>query len=197
MVLTKVSPSFRCNANRGGGIDMDDKNLCKKRPDSSDQSNVSKTRRKLLLTGSALACGAAITSIPGCGGGSSGSGGGQETTTDPGSTTAPTAAEPTPTPAPTPAPASPTPPPPPAPTSFSASSAGDGSGHLHTFTIQCTDLSGGGKTYIGGPPSDHSHPVTLSAAQLTTLANGGTVTINTTDGHPHTWIITKPSDACT
>ena len=150
---------------------MSNKTIDQNTPDSSDQSKVSKTRRKLLLTGSALAWGAAITSLPGCGGSGGTDSGAGGTTTAPATTPAP------------------------GPTSFSAGNT-DSSGHRHSFTIQCTDLTGAGKTYTA-TLSGHTHPVPLSAAQLATLESGGSVTINTTDQHPHTWIITKPANACT
>ena len=80
-------------------------------------------------------------------------------------------------------------------TNFTAGNQ-DNSGHAHIFTIECTDLTSGmGKTYTAAL-SGHTHPVTPSAGQLNTINNGGTVTINTTDQHPHTWIISKPSGAC-
>lgn len=58
---------------------MVDKYIAQKKSDSSNRAMVSKTRRKLLLTGSALAWGATITGLPGCGGGGSDAGSGGDT----------------------------------------------------------------------------------------------------------------------
>jgi len=79
-------------------------------------------------------------------------------------------------------------------TSFTA--MGTLSGHTHEIEIQCADLSSGGVTYTSTSTNGHTHDVTLSADQLADIAAGVTVTVNTTDLHPHEWIISKPSTAC-
>lgn len=113
-----------------------------------------------------------ILQVTACGGGDSSSGAGSNTST-PTNTTSSTGST---------------------TTSFTGS-ATDGS-HPHSFTVQCSDLAGGqSKTYTA-TGSGHTHPVTLSAAQLNTVNNGGTVTLSTSDSHRHTWRISKPAGVC-
>ena len=50
---------------------------------------------------------------------------------------------------------------------------------------------------IGVSTLIHIHRITLTPAEMSTIASDGTVTLMTTaGGHPHTWIITKPGGAC-
>jgi len=70
----------------------------------------------------------------------------------------------------------------------------DASGHSHSFEIRCAHATKDGWTYTAG--GGHSHAVVLSAEQLRTVFGGGSVTIETADGHPHTWVITMPSNRC-
>jgi hypothetical protein len=81
-------------------------------------------------------------------------------------------------------------------TSFSVTNS-DGSGHTHMFTMQCSDLSGGSAVNYTATGGGHTHSVPVSAADLTTIMGGGTATITFTDGHAHTFSITKPTNACT
>lgn len=79
-------------------------------------------------------------------------------------------------------------------TSFTA--LGTLSGHAHQIEILCADLTSDGVTYVSTATNGHTHQVTLNAGQLSEIAAGHTVTVNTTDSHPHQWVITKPSSAC-
>lgn len=128
------------------------------------------TRRDFVTkVGPAMVGAPIILQVTACGGGGSDSGAGSSTATSTPASTGSSA------------------------TSFAASAV-DGS-HPHTFTIQCSDFTAGQKTYTA-TGSNHTHPVTLSAAQLNTVNNGGTVTVNTSDSHPHTWRISKPAGVC-
>jgi hypothetical protein len=74
--------------------------------------------------------------------------------------------------------------------------------HDHTVCVPNSDLTAppaAGATYTTSNVSSHTHTITLSAAQLATIASGGTVTVNTSnvvdplDGvaHVHTFTISK------
>ena len=69
-------------------------------------------------------------------------------------------------------------------------------GHTHTFTVLCSDLGGNGATYMAeGPP--HTHTIELTGADMAELAAGNTVMVGSTDGpHPHSWVVSKPANAC-
>ena len=67
--------------------------------------------------------------------------------------------------------------------------------HPHSFVIVCADVDKETVTYTAGG-SGHTHPVTLSGDQIADILDGQTVTVETTDLHPHTWTITMPSDGC-
>ena len=71
----------------------------------------------------------------------------------------------------------------------------DTSGHFHTFTVQCADLTETQATYTASG-SGHNHTITLNSLELANLAAGDTVAFNTSDGHAHSWTVTKPAMAC-
>jgi hypothetical protein len=79
------------------------------------------------------------------------------------------------------------------PEGFAVSNA-DASGHSHSFTIQCAHADAAGWTYTAG--GAHTHQVSLTAEQLAAIFAGDTVTVETTGGHPHTWVIARPTSAC-
>ncbi len=68
-------------------------------------------------------------------------------------------------------------------------------GHPHSFVLVCGDMDKESVTYTAGG-SNHTHQVSLTGDDLETIFNGGTVTIETADVHPHTWTITKPGNGC-
>jgi hypothetical protein len=70
----------------------------------------------------------------------------------------------------------------------------DSSGHSHWFEISCANLDDGTLTYTAQGP--HTHQVTITEAQLDDVLAGDTVTVQTTAGHPHTWVIAMPSELC-
>lgn len=70
----------------------------------------------------------------------------------------------------------------------------DGSGHTHSFTIKCSHQEADGWTYTA--EGAHTHEVWLSKDDLEKIFKGEPVTVETTDGHPHTWKIQLPSDTC-
>jgi hypothetical protein len=83
-------------------------------------------------------------------------------------------------------------------TSFGVTSDGSGAPHDHVLTLQCADLDNASNvTYTTSETNGHDHPVTLSPEQLGMIATGATVTVTITDGHTHTWVITRPATACT
>lgn len=65
----------------------------------------------------------------------------------------------------------------------------------HSFVVFCEDMDKAEVTYTAGG-SGHTHPVTITQAQLQQVFNGEIVTIETDDVHPHTWTITMPTDGC-
>jgi hypothetical protein len=75
-----------------------------------------------------------------------------------------------------------------------AVSNNDSSGHSHSFTIKCSQKGAEGWTYTAG--GGHTHEVTLDREQLEAVFSGETVTVQTSDGHPHTWVITRPDSTC-
>ncbi|RMH41012.1 MAG: hypothetical protein D6689_12065 [Deltaproteobacteria bacterium] len=74
-------------------------------------------------------------------------------------------------------------------------SSSDTSGHSHTFTVLCADLDKASVTYTA-TGSGHTHTITLDMTQLQSLAAGNEVTFDTSDSHPHSWSVRKPSNAC-
>ena len=70
----------------------------------------------------------------------------------------------------------------------------DASGHSHSFTLQCAHAEADGWTYTAG--GAHTHQVALTRDQLAAIFAGETVTVETTGGHPHTWVISRPGDEC-
>ncbi len=68
----------------------------------------------------------------------------------------------------------------------------DGSGHIHWFEVQCTQLTSGQTTWTA--QGAHTHTITLTDDQLADIVDGRTVTVETTGGHPHTWILTMPQN---
>jgi len=82
-------------------------------------------------------------------------------------------------------------------TSFQATSETNTSGHRHILTVQCSDIGGGDVRYVTSESANHTHMVTVTRAELTTIGAGSTVTKSITDqGHSHTWLLMKPSTAC-
>lgn len=71
----------------------------------------------------------------------------------------------------------------------------DSSGHTHMFWIECDQRGAGPWTYTAEGAS-HTHEVTLTAGDLDAVFAGQQVTIQTTDGHPHTWIVQMPTGMC-
>jgi len=78
-------------------------------------------------------------------------------------------------------------------TEFGVSNS-DTSGHMHMFWIECDQRGAGPWTYVAEGP--HTHEVSLSAEQLDAVFRGEMVTVETTAGHPHTWLIQMPSGMC-
>lgn len=70
----------------------------------------------------------------------------------------------------------------------------DASGHAHSFELTCAQLEEGVATYTAG--GAHSHQVTLTADQIADVLDGRQVVVETTGGHPHTWIVQMPSALC-
>jgi len=83
---------------------------------------------------------------------------------------------------------------PPGPDGAFAINNDDDSGHLHAFEMHCTEEGKDGFVYTATGP--HEHQVEVSAQQLEEVFAGGTVTIQTTDKHPHTWRLRMPGTAC-
>ncbi len=65
----------------------------------------------------------------------------------------------------------------------------DNSFHTHQFTIQCSDL-GSAPLSVTATGGGHTHTFELDATQLSTLAEGGTITFTTNDFHAHAWKVT-------
>ncbi len=70
----------------------------------------------------------------------------------------------------------------------------DSSGHPHSFEMSCASLDGRQYTYTAG--GAHTHMVTLTDEDIDDILSGRTVTIETTGGHPHTWVIAMPASLC-
>jgi hypothetical protein len=59
--------------------------------------------------------------------------------------------------------------------------------HGHSLDVPAADfMTGTGGTYGIQGSADHSHSITLSGAQLTTIASGTPVTVTSTSGGGHT-----------
>ena len=72
----------------------------------------------------------------------------------------------------------------------------DNAGHTHSFTIQCAELSNQNGMMYTAVNDTHDHTISLSGGQLATIMSGTPVVISFTDGHAHTFTITKPDNAC-
>ena len=70
----------------------------------------------------------------------------------------------------------------------------DASGHSHTFWIECDQRGAGPWTYVA--EGAHTHEVALTAEELEAVFRGEAVTVQTTAGHPHTWIVQMPAGMC-
>lgn len=68
--------------------------------------------------------------------------------------------------------------------------AEDGEGHGHHLVIPLADWQAGNAGNYVTTASDHNHTVSINAQQMADLAANCTVTVNSNDTHPHTWIIT-------
>jgi hypothetical protein len=76
-------------------------------------------------------------------------------------------------------------------------SSSDGADHSHTFRVQCDEIMAGGALSFLATGSGHTHSVPLSAAEVATVSDGGSVTVNTSDGgHDHIWMVSMPANAC-
>ena len=82
----------------------------------------------------------------------------------------------------------------PGPTEFRVEND-DASGHLHWFSVTCVQLDSRQTTWTA--QGAHTHMVTLTEDQLDSILAGDQVIVNTTGGHPHTWVLQMPSDMCT
>lgn len=82
-------------------------------------------------------------------------------------------------------------------TSFQSTSEVNTSGHQHVLTVRCADLVGSDVRYTTSEANEHTHLVTLTRAELTSIGAGEAVTKVVTDqGHTHTWLLMKPATAC-
>lgn len=79
------------------------------------------------------------------------------------------------------------------PTSFVVTNDDD-SGHTHAFEVRCVDLEARQDTFTAG--GAHTHEVRLTDEDIDTILDGGTVTIETTGGHPHRWVVRMPAGLC-
>lgn len=70
----------------------------------------------------------------------------------------------------------------------------DASGHAHSFELTCAQLEGGVATYTAG--GAHTHQVTLTDDQIADILDGRQVVVETSGGHPHTWIVQMPVALC-
>ncbi|HSO36645.1 MAG TPA: hypothetical protein VLT33_29170 [Labilithrix sp.] len=69
-------------------------------------------------------------------------------------------------------------------------------GHTHTLCVPASDLSqppAAGATYSTSISGGHDHAVALTSAQLTTVLNGGSVSVTTStvSGHAHEFSVRK------
>jgi hypothetical protein len=63
--------------------------------------------------------------------------------------------------------------------------------HSHVLTVPVADLEDGAdKTYDIQGTSQHTHTVTITAAQFATLAGGTSIMLTSTSGNGHTHAIT-------
>jgi hypothetical protein len=85
------------------------------------------------------------------------------------------------------------PPPPPEDGSFRVENQ-DGSGHTHWFEISCSELDANKLTWVA--QGGHTHNVTLTQALFDAILAGDTVLVETSGGHPHTWVIAMPGETC-
>ena len=70
------------------------------------------------------------------------------------------------------------------------------SGHTHFVCVPLADLDSppsAGKTYVTTNVQGHTHSITLTADQLTSIANGQSVAVTTTtdQGHSHDVTLSK------
>lgn len=72
-----------------------------------------------------------------------------------------------------------------------ADSAAEGpsDSHGHLVCLSQAQVDGGDVT-ITSQDGSHDHSVAITAAELTTLRDTGTVTVTSNDIHEHTWVIT-------
>ena len=70
----------------------------------------------------------------------------------------------------------------------------DDSGHLHSFELTCNNLEGGKTAYTA--LGAHTHTVTLTDADLEAVLAGSAVTVETTAGHRHVWVVRMPDRLC-
>jgi hypothetical protein len=71
----------------------------------------------------------------------------------------------------------------------------DDSGHLHWFHVTCDDVDAHRTSYTAEGP--HMHTVSLTEDDFDQLLEGNTVTVHTTNPHPHTWLLQMPDRMCT
>lgn len=72
----------------------------------------------------------------------------------------------------------------------SQAQAQDSEGHGHHLVIPLADWQAGNAGSYLTTASNHDHTVSLNAQQMADLAANCTVTVNSNDTHPHTWVIT-------
>lgn len=70
----------------------------------------------------------------------------------------------------------------------------DDSGHSHTFEVTCGQLEAGVTTYTA--EGAHTHQVPLTEEQIADILDGRRVTVQTSAGHAHTWIVQMPARLC-
>ncbi len=70
----------------------------------------------------------------------------------------------------------------------------DDSGHAHALELRCTSLQAGQASYTA--TGAHTHVVNLTADDIAEVLAGRTVTVTSTAGHPHTWVIAMPASRC-
>jgi len=72
--------------------------------------------------------------------------------------------------------------------------------HGHTAEMTCSQLHGGADLVLANRADGIHAPhtdIALTAAQLTTILGGGTVMVSTTSqGHSHTWTVSRPLGLC-
>lgn len=71
------------------------------------------------------------------------------------------------------------------------STVASAAGHSHSFTVPKEDVSAGvEKTYVLSNVNSHTHQVTITAAQFTTLQGNNSVTATSTSDSGHTHSVT-------